>query len=93
MSGYNPTAIYVETIKCMLNNSTWVSPEIKSVYSFVSGCEMYINGQNFFHYSINLHNDKIELKIGTEKKYNIEYVNDFILKLYNSTESFRIMPE
>jgi hypothetical protein len=82
-----------ETIKCMINNSTWNCPEKKVVYKFVSGNIVSVNDKSHLHYSINLHNDKIELQIGSEKIYNIEYVNDFILKLYNANESFRIMPE
>jgi hypothetical protein len=82
-----------ETIERMITNSTWNSPEKKTVYKFVDGNILSINGKNHSHYSINSGNDKIELKLSPEKTYNIEYVNDFILKLSNNNESFRIMPD
>jgi hypothetical protein len=83
----------IETIKCMIDNSTWNSHEKKAIYEFVNGSSLSINGKNQLQYSINSCNDRIELQIGSEKKYNIEYINDFVLKLYNSNESFMIMPE
>lgn len=83
----------IKTIQCMLNNSTWFSPEKRVVYSFSGGDNISINGNPHFHYTINSHNDNIEIQIGYEKKYKIEYINDFILKLHNSTDSFRLMPE
>jgi hypothetical protein len=82
-----------KTIKCMINDSTWKCIEKKTVYKFFNGNSLSINGKNHSHYSINSKNDEIELKLGLEKKYNIEYVNDFILKLKNDKESFFITPE
>ena len=82
-----------ETITCMLNNSIWNCPEKKAIYKFVEGNILFVNGKNHFQYSINSHKDKIELQIGSEKTYNIEFVNDFILRVFNNNESFRIMPE
>jgi len=83
----------IETIKCMTNNSTWVDNENKNIYKFFNNNDLAINGKNHSHYSINSSYNKIELQMGLGKKYNIEYVNDFILKLSNRNESFRIMPE
>jgi len=80
-------------IKCMINDSTWKSIDKKTVYKFFNGNSLSINGKNHSHYSINSRNDKLELQLGLEKKYNIEYVNDFILKLKNDNESFCITPE
>ncbi len=77
----------------MINDSTWKSIDKKTVYKFFNGNSLSINGKNHSHYSINSRNDKLELQLGLEKKYNIEYVNDFILKLKNDNESFCITPE
>jgi hypothetical protein len=82
-----------ETIKYMINNSTWKNPAKKTVYKFANENALSINGENHLHYSIHSRNDKIELLIDSAKCYNIEYVNDFTLKLYNNNESFIIMPE
>jgi len=82
-----------ETIKRIINNSTWNSPEKKNIYRFANGNILSINDENHSNYSINSYNNKIKLKLGPEKIYNIEYVNDFMLKLSDSKESFRIIPE
>jgi len=82
-----------ETIKRIINNSTWNSPEKKNIYMFANGNILSINDENHSNYSINSYNNKIKLKLGPEKIYNIEYVNDFMLKLSDSKESFRIIPE
>ena len=82
-----------EIIKKMVNNSTWNSIENMTVYNFVSENEISINGKSHIPYSLNLQNDKLELQIGTECLYNIEFVNDFKLRLYNNNESFSIMPD
>ena len=79
-------------IKCMLNDSTWKCLEKKTVYKFFNGNSLSINGKNHSHYSINSRKDKLELKLGLEKIYNIEYVDDFKLKLNNDNESFSIAP-
>jgi hypothetical protein len=83
----------IEIIKCMINNSTWKSPEKNIVYKFNNNKELLINGNNHLQYSLKTNNEKIELQIGHEKKYEIEYINDFVLKLHNGIESFRIMPD
>ena len=80
-------------IKCMLNDSTWKSIEKKEVYKFFNGNSLSINGKNHSHYSVNSNNDEIELQLGLEKRYNIEYVNDFLLKLKNDKDSYYITPE
>ena len=82
-----------ETIKTMISNSTWNSNEKKTVYNFVSENAISINGKSHIPYSLNLQNDKLVLQIGTEFLYNIEYVNDFKLRLYNNSESFSIIPD
>ena len=82
-----------ETIKRIINNSTWNSPEKKNIYRFANGNILSINDENHSNYSINSYNNKIKLKLGPEKIYYIEYVNDFMLKLSDSKESFRIIPE
>ena len=82
-----------ETIKRIINNSTWNSPEKKNIYRFANGNILSINDENHSNYSINSYNNKIKLKLGPEKIYYIEYVNDFKLILYNNSESFSIMPD
>ncbi|NJO91880.1 MAG: hypothetical protein HC831_25130 [Chloroflexia bacterium] len=81
------------TIERMLNNSSWINPEEKIVYKFINAGFLSINGAEYLPYSINSVNNRIVLQIGTDKSYNVEFVNDFILRLYNNKESFRITPE
>jgi hypothetical protein len=80
-------------IKNMVNNSTWINPDAKIVYKFINDSVLSIDGVENLPYSINSVSDKIVLQIGTDKSYNVEFVNDFILRLYNNKESFRITPE
>ena len=82
-----------KTIKCMINNSTWISHEKNTVYRFINNSHLSINGKNHLRYSINTCNNYIEIQLGSQEKYQIEYVNDFILKIFNTNESFNIMPE
>ena len=82
-----------ETIKTMISNSNWNRIDNMTVYNFVSENTISINGKSHIPYSLNLQNDKLELQIGTECLYNIEFVNDFKLRLYNKSESFNIMPD
>jgi hypothetical protein len=79
-------------IERILNNSIWINPENKIVYKFSNDGVLSIEGGEYFPYSINSSNDYTELQIGAKKRYNIEYVNDFILRLHNSKENFRITP-
>jgi len=83
----------IETIKSMINNSTWIRIENMTVYNFVNENVILINGKSHLPYSLNLQNDKIKLQIGTECLYNIEFVNDFKLRLFNNSESFSIIPD
>jgi len=82
-----------ETICNMIINSTWKNHEKSNIYKFITGNMLSINGRNNLQYSVNINIDKIELLMGSEKRYYVEYVNDFTLKLYNNDESFNIMPE
>ena len=77
----------------MITDSTWKCVEKKTVYKFFNGNSLSINGKNHSYYSINSQNDKLELHLGLGKIYNIEYVNDFNLKLKNDNESFAITPD
>lgn len=83
----------IETIKSMINESTWTNTESKSVYRFSSGNHLSINGKDDLQYSLNVSENKVVLELGSKKKYFIEYVNDFILNLYNGEERFSIMPD
>jgi hypothetical protein len=83
----------VETIKSIINNSIWSSIEKMTIYNFVSDSVISINGQSHLEYSLYEHNDKVELQIGSEGKYIVEYISDFTLRLYNNYESFSIMPD
>jgi hypothetical protein len=81
-----------ETIKGMINNSTWIDPENNNIYRFLSNDKLSINGKDFVQYSLNRNEDQIILKVSTEQKYCIEYVNDFHLRIYNNEKKFRIIP-
>ena len=82
-----------ETINKLINNSVWSDPESKVSYNFSNEHELTINGQNHLNYFIKCVNKKIEIQIGDEKRYLIEYVNDFTLKLHNGKETIKLMPE
>ena len=77
----------------MLSNSIWMSSEKNTSYQFTNGNFLSINGKDHTPYSINSHSNKVELLIDSITSYNIEYIDDFTLKLFNKIESFIIMPE
>ena len=77
----------------MLSNSIWKSSEKNTIYQFTNGNFLSINGKDHKPYSINSHSNKIELLIDSITSYNIEYIDDFTLKLFNKIESFIIMPK
>jgi hypothetical protein len=83
----------LDIIQGMINDSVWKNPDNEIIYQFANGKDLSINGKEPLSYKITFKDNKIQLLIGLEKSYNIEYINDFILKLCNTTESFRIMPE
>jgi hypothetical protein len=83
----------IETIHGMINNSTWTDKASKRVYRFANGKDLSINGKNHLEYSLNTLDNKIILELGSEKKYFVDYVNDFNLWLSNGEEKFKIMPE
>ena len=77
----------------MLSNSIWKSSEKNTIYQFTNGNFLSINGKDHIPYSINSNSNMIELLIDSTTSYNIEYIDDFTLKLCNKIESFIIMPE
>jgi hypothetical protein len=83
----------IETINCLINDSTWSTLDNAAVYKFVNGKEVYINGNTHYDYAINYNNNKIVLILGATKKYYVNFINDFTLEFYNSKEKFRIKPE
>lgn len=83
----------IKTINSLINNSVWSDPESRIVYDFSNGKDLSINGQNHLNYFIERINKKVEIQIGDEKRYLIEYVNDFNLKLYNEKEVIRLKPD
>lgn len=82
----------IEIIKGMINNSTWVNPENQTIYKFTGKNELYINGENHMRYLLKRCNNQVVIKLGSQKKYFVEYVNDFKLEIYNDKEIFRITP-
>ena len=83
----------VETIKGMLSNSTWKDNENRTIYQFSNERDLSINGKNHLQYSISSIHGKALMHIGPDKKYTVEYINDFILKLYSNSEQLSLMPE
>ena len=81
-----------EIIKQMIDNSTWTSSNQKYVYKFINDKIISINGHPNQTYTLNQSDNKIELRLGSTTTYFIEYVNDFVLNLYNAQEKFRITP-
>ena len=79
-------------IKGMINDSTWTNPDNSNVYKFSKGRELAINGKNHLQYSLHSLENKTVLKLDKHGQYYVDYVNDFILKLYNDSEIFSITP-
>jgi hypothetical protein len=77
----------------MINNSTWIDPEHNRVFRFANDQHLSINGKNHLFYSLQSAENKIVLKLGPTDSYYVDYVNDFVLHLYNNDEKFRITPE
>ncbi|RPH29214.1 MAG: hypothetical protein EHM93_17600 [Bacteroidales bacterium] len=82
----------IKIIKDMINNSTWVDPENKTIYKFAENNELFINGKNHLRYLLKMSNNQIVIKLGSKQAYFVEYVSDFNLKIYNDEEVFRITP-
>jgi hypothetical protein len=83
----------IKTINTLINNSSWADPESRIVYNFSNGKDLSINGKDHLNYFIKAVNKKIEIQIGDEKRYIIEYVNDFSIKLHNEKETIRLRPD
>jgi len=81
-----------EIIKSLINKPTWVNPENQTIYKFSSKNELYINGENHLRYLLKRCNNQIVIKLGSQKRYFVEYVNDFNLQIYNDEEIFKITP-
>ena len=82
----------ISIIKGMINNSTWVDPENKTIYKFAENNELFINGKNHLHYALKKFKNQIVIKLGSKQACFVEYVNDFNLQIYNDEEIFRITP-
>ena len=83
----------IKTINNLINDSTWADPENRIVYNFSNGKDLTINGRDHLHYFIKGVNKKIEIQIGDETRYLIEYINDFTLELHNEQETIRLIPD
>lgn len=82
----------VEIVKGMISNSTWIDPDSKVLYTFSNDKELCINGTNKLHYSIRKKSNQVVLKLGAKQTFQIEYVNDFHLNVYNDETKFRLIP-
>lgn len=82
----------IEVIKGMINNSTWIDPEKNTIYKFANENHLVIDGTNHIKYRVKKNNNKVVIQLGSAKKYFVEYVNDFILNIYNRDEKFMITP-
>lgn len=83
----------IETIKWMINDSTWRDSENWTLYKFTNGKDLSINGKTHLNYAIKTDEGKIMMLMGAEKQYTVEYVNDFVLRLCNQTEQLKLIPE
>ena len=81
-----------QTLKEMINNSTWVSLNDNKVFKFSNNREVEINGINQLNYTLQSRNNTTILSIDNEGNYTVDYLNDFNLKLYNEAEQFYITP-
>jgi hypothetical protein len=86
-------AVDIEIINRVIDNSVWISPESSNTFKFAKGRELIINDKNNLNYTLSTIDNKIVMQLGTNKRYYIDYVDDFTLCLYNGSEKFRIVPE
>lgn len=82
----------IETIKGMINNSTWIDPKSKDIYEFSVNNNLFINGQNHQRYILKNFKNQIVIELGSKHKYFVEYINDFNLQIHNNEEMFTIIP-
>ena len=82
----------IDVIKGMIKDSTWIDPERHTVYKFANENHLVIDGSNHIKYKVKRSNNRIVIQLGSAKKYFVEYVNDFILNIYNHEEKFMITP-
>jgi hypothetical protein len=82
----------IETIMRMLNNSTWINSEKQTIYKFSKDNQLSIDGKNHIQYALKKRNNQIVIKLGSEKKYVVEYVCDFMLQIHGDEEKFMITP-
>jgi hypothetical protein len=87
------TITKTKLIRDVINNSTWVNRETKMTLRFSNGKDLAINGKNHMVYSLKSIADKTIIKLGYEKSYYVDFINDFTLSLYNQQEQFQITPE
>jgi hypothetical protein len=80
-----------ETLKGMITDSTWQDRTNRTVYQFIDDNDLAINGINCYQYSVNSNNGRVLLNINPGKKYTVEYVNDFQLRLLNNNEELSLM--
>ncbi len=80
-----------ETIKGMITDSTWQDCTNRTVYQFIDDNDLAINGINCYQYSVNSNNGRVLLNMNPGKKYTVEYVNDFQLRLLNNNEELSLM--
>jgi hypothetical protein len=83
----------INIINNLINNYTWSTTDNKVYYRFENGKDLWINDINHLTYIVNSVNGKIIIQIGTDKKYVIEYVNDFLIELHNEQEKFRLLAD
>jgi hypothetical protein len=83
----------IETIRKVINNSTWVSNENNTIFEFSNGKDLSINGKNHLQYSLSFADNRVVIQMGVIRKYYVDFINDFTLCLYNDNEKFRISPE
>ncbi|HEY4786263.1 MAG TPA: hypothetical protein VIH57_09440 [Bacteroidales bacterium] len=87
------TSINRETIRKMINDSTWINNENSTLFTFSNDKDCSLNGKNHLYYSLSNVDSRIVIQIGADKSYYVDYINDFSLCFYNDNERFRITLE
>ena len=83
----------ISIIHSLINNSTWNTAENNLIYKFENGKDLWINGNNHMEYSLKWKKNKVQIQLENDKKYFVEFVNDFTLNFYNDSERIVIRPE
>jgi hypothetical protein len=82
----------IDTIRKMIDDSTWRSTDQKYIYTFITGNKLMVNDKKHFAYYLRSVNKRVQIQLGSDKKYSVEYIDDFTLDFINENGRVRLMP-